>query len=332
MLNPVHVAVRSLLSERHLHPVLIDVGASGPTPPVWDPIAPLSCYIGFDPDSREMAEINDGQFHRTTIVNEAVTCEADASTAIFYLTRSPFCSSTLPPDATGLSNYIFSDLFEIEREVEVRATTLNAVIERLRLTCVDWLKLDTQGTDLRLYKSLSDETRSHVLAVDAEPGLIDAYQGEDLFVETHATFVREGFWLSDILVKGAIRMGRTTLGEALKRQPMLDENTLTNTLKPAPGWCEARYLRSLESLARNNAGERDYLLLWAFALIDGQTGFAYEVGLEFERRFPRDCHAQRLAAEAGHLMHLQCMKPPFAARLKTFVPGPLKRVLKRVIQ
>ena len=126
-------------------------------------------------------------------------------------------------------------------------------------------------------------------------------------------------------------MSRATLAEALKREPTLDEATLTNTLKPAPGWCEARYLRSLESLARNNAEERDYLLLWAFALIDGQTGFAFEVGLEFERRFPGDIHAGRLAAEAGELMRLQSLKPQLADRLRTICPEPIKRALKRII-
>ena len=326
-----HELAASVLSARQLYPVLVDVGASGATPAVWDPIARQSIYVGFDPDSRDLREIRDGRFHRATIVNEAVTVEPGDGTAKFFLTHSPYCSSTLPPDANGLSGYIFSDLFAVEREVEVRATTLNAVFKRLKLPGIDWLKLDTQGTDLRLYQSLADELRARVLAVDVEPGLIDAYEGEDLFVQAHTALVREGFWLSNLLVQGPPRLSRGALAEALARRPELDEATLANTLKPAPGWCEARYLRSLESLAQHGAGERDYLLLWAFALLDGHSAFAFEAGLVFGRRYSRDAHAASLAAEALRLLPVK-PRPGKTARLKALIPGPIKRAVKRVLR
>jgi len=313
----------------HAHPpVLVDVGASEAPPANWRSLAGQSIYLGFDPDSRELRENSGEYFSKALIVDEAVTAAPGANRTKFFLTHSPYCSSTLRPNQEGLQPYLFSDLFAVEREVEVSATTLNSVIERLGLPGIDWLKLDTQGIDLQLYQSVVDERRAHVLAVDVEPGLIDAYHGEDLFVDTHAALVREGFWLSDLRVAGAVRMRRATLAEAIKRQPMLEEARLAATLKSAPGWCEARYLRSLESLARHNAGERDYLLLWVFALIDGHTGFAFELGLDFERRFPHNIHASLLASEAGRLLCVSGIESRLWARLKRSVPGPIKRALK----
>ena len=58
-------------------------------------------------------------------------------------------------------------------------------MDRLSLSGIDWLKTDSQGTDLRIFNSLRPEVRSRVLAIDIEPGLIDAYVGEDLFVDAH---------------------------------------------------------------------------------------------------------------------------------------------------
>src|SRR5207247_2893397 len=142
--------------------------------------------IGFDPDLREIREIPGGQYHRAVIVNDAVTDSENRHEVRFYMTKSPYCSSTLLPDSRSLENYIYSDLFVVEREAKVRAATLDAVVQRLGLTGIDWLKVDTQGTDLRIFGTLSSNLRAGVLAIDVEPGLIDAYQGEDLFVDTHS--------------------------------------------------------------------------------------------------------------------------------------------------
>jgi len=145
-------AFELLLSKLDRRPVLFDIGAAVAPPEVWQPIAPHSVYVGFDPDLREMQTRTDHPYHQAVIVNEAVTGDAGRSHAHFYFTKSPTCSSTLKPDAASLGEYLFADLFIVEREAGVRATTLDAVLDRLALPGVDWLKTDSQGTDLRLFE------------------------------------------------------------------------------------------------------------------------------------------------------------------------------------
>jgi FkbM family methyltransferase len=166
-----------LLFKLAIHPVLIDIGASGAPPEIWEKIARYSIYVGFDPDLREIQEVQEGHFYKSIIINEAITDEKENHEVPFYLTRFPHCSSTLKPDVASLSNFLFSDLFIVEKETTVRATTLNSVMNRLSLSYIDWIKIDSQGTDLRIFKSLKEEVCSRVLAVDIEPGLIDAYIG-----------------------------------------------------------------------------------------------------------------------------------------------------------
>lgn len=315
-----------MLGQYNVTPSLMDVGASGELFPAWDVIAPWATYIGFDPDSRDLQEITDGRFLKATIVNQAVTA-APVGDVRFYLTRSPHCSSTLSPDSRGLAPYVFSDKFEVEREVSVVATTLNEVMARLAVPTIDWLKVDTQGTDLRLFQSLFQDVRAKVLALDVEPGLIDAYQGEDKFTAAHEALLREGFWLSSMDVKGAVRMNRAALAEARRRRPDLRAGGV-EAMKPAPGWCECRYLRTLESLVGRGAGERDYVLLWTFALLGGHTGFAFEVGLQFERQFPQHPHANLLAGEALTLLEVDVS---FKRKLVRFLPHGLKQSLKRLL-
>lgn len=277
-----------LLSSLGVHPVLVDVGASAGAPEIWDAaVAQQSVYVAFDPDSRELRQSSGGKFFKEIVVNEAITSDPSSSSVEFFLTKFPFCSSTLQPDTDSLSNFHFHDLFTVEQQTTVRASTLDAVLKRLSLDRLDWLKTDTQGTDLRIFASLSEPIRSRVLALDIEPGLIDAYRGEDLFVDAQAYLSRHGFWLSNLNVCGAVRVRHSTL-KSLIPDESLHRAYADRAFKKTPAWCEARYLRSLESMMESHCGRTEYALLWLFAVLDGQMGFAMDVALEYERLFGRD--------------------------------------------
>src|SRR5215216_3634807 len=87
-----------LFAAHEVEPVLVDIGASGGTPRIWQPIRKHSAYIGFDPDSREIRKIEHDQFKSAVIIKEVVTADASETEAHFFLTRSPYCSSTLRPN------------------------------------------------------------------------------------------------------------------------------------------------------------------------------------------------------------------------------------------
>src|SRR5262245_53864918 len=146
-----------LLCELKISPVLMDVGASGAPPQIWTGIAPSSFYIGFDPDLREIHEDRVAGFHHSVILNEAVSSKQQSSEVSFYLTRSPFCSTTLDPNPTATAPWLERDLFDVEGRATVQATTIDAAMARLKVSRIDWIKLDTQGTDLRIIHSMSPE-------------------------------------------------------------------------------------------------------------------------------------------------------------------------------
>jgi hypothetical protein len=295
MMSP---AFDQLLSKLDRRPVLLDIGAAVAPPEIWQPIASHSVYVGFDPDPREMQPPMNHPYYKTVIVNEAVTHDAGRTEAHFYFTKSPTCSSTLKPDAASLGEYLFADLFVVERETDVRATTLDAVLDRLALPGVDWLKTDSQGTDLRLFESLKPDRRTRVLALDLEPGLIDAYVGEDLFVDAHKQLLKSGFWLSNLEVQGTVKMRSSTLSRLKSMDPDFALEKAVGSIKISPGWVNARYLRTLSWLAQGDFSKRDYVLLWVFACLDGQLGFAGDLAVEYEKRFGEDDTSRLMIAEA----------------------------------
>jgi Methyltransferase FkbM domain len=291
-----------LLDDLGIRPVLMDVGASGGPPPIWKDIAPNSTYIGFDPDLREIHEDRSSGFYRSVILNEAVTADSNATEVGFYLTRSPFCSTALAPNPLAAAHWLERDYFAVEGRASVRATTIDNVLTRLNIPRLDWIKLDTQGTDLRLINSLSPDVFTRLMAIDTEPGLVEIYQCEDLFVDVHRDLTRKGFWLSSMHTGGLIRMRRGTLEALRQKNPKIDDRYIRSATNVTPAYHEARYLRTLEWLAEHSMSQQEYLLLWIFALADGQLGFALDLSVEFDRIFGETDASQQLKAVTWLLM------------------------------
>lgn len=322
--------VAALLNRFNVAPVLIDIGASGPHRQIWDLIALQSVLLRFDPDLREIRDLNGAGYRRAITINEAVTADPSAGEVPFYLTRSPYCSSTLEPDIEALSDYIYTDLFRVERKVQVKASALAAILARTKLDRVDWFKTDSQGTDLRLFNSLPDAIRSRVLCVEVEPGILDAYRDEDKFAEAHLALMSQGFWLASAKVCGTTRIRQSTLARLRRNRPDLDVNTIRGHCDVSPGWVEALYLRDLGYLKARAAPAEDYVVLWAFALMVDQWGYALDVALEYEGHFGHD--------EASELMTTrlteQLLRPQGGLyrqakhALKAVLPGSVQRWIK----
>ena len=255
-------------------PVLVDVGASGGAHGAWQKIARYAIGLGFEPDRRETAALAPAQrnFRRWIFSDRLVVADDSATAATLYLTRSPYCSSTLPPDQKSLAEWSFADLFEVVGSRSSPVVALAAVLREHQLGQVDWLKCDTQGTDLRIFQSLSPAQRARVLVAEFEPGIIDAYQGEDKLPALLTAMESEPFWLVRLetngVPRGSPRMLERRLGNRWAR--------LYRILGPlGPGWVNAVYLRRF---ARDDALERrEYILGWVFASLLGQPAYALEV-------------------------------------------------------
>jgi hypothetical protein len=328
--------VADLLTQQEIEPVLVDIGASGGSPRIWQPIRALSTYVGFDPDTRDIRHPQQGEFRHARIVHEVITANGD-DRVTFFLTRSPYCSSTLRPNAPVTDNFLSADSFIVERQESAPASNLNAVMDRLGLKQIDWMKIDTQGTDLRIYNSLRDDLRNKLLAIDIEPGLRGAYVGEDLFSDVHRQLTGDGFWLSNLKVCGLVRMRKSTLDALASRtgKPLTAE-VISRCLRTTPGWTECRYLRSLEWLAESKAAKRDYLLLWCFALVDGQLGFCLDLSIEYAKLFDRDDVSSRMEAESLRRIE-ECRREVeakeasrAAAQRAAERPGLVRRAKRRV--
>lgn len=244
----------------------MDIGASGEIHPKWKILAPYSICLAFDADDREftVTEQTNTQYKKLILFNRIVTAAPTAS-APFYLTASPFCSSLLPPLAAKLEPWLFSPLFKVEKETILPAITLTAALQQSGIRYVDWFKTDSQGTDLRLFRSLPPAALGTVKAAELEPGIIDAYEGEDKLYTILQEMPAAGFWLSAMVVKGTQRLHH-------KYQAQWGSFASERIIRRSPCWTELTWLREATFTT-----ERDALLLLVFALLEKQWGFALEV-------------------------------------------------------
>jgi hypothetical protein len=248
-------------------PVLIDIGASGEINAKWKPIASYSACIAFDADDRDFKieeEINKG-FKKLITVNRVVT-DNPVDNQTFYLTSSPYCSSLLEPDENKLSPWLFKNLFEVKKITTLPSITVHEALKQAGLTYVDWFKSDTQGTDLRLFRNLPAELVNGILATEFEPGIIDAYKGEDKLHMVMQEMDQDNFWLSTMEIKGTQRLKPAYFNNH-------DYLFAKHAVRKSPCWAEVTYLRQPFS----DATQRQFLLLFVFALLEKQWGFALEV-------------------------------------------------------
>ena len=264
---------------REQPPVLVDVGASGALHPAWKEIAPYSICIAFDADAREMTHVRNapGSFRELFVYNRIVS-DGPAGQERFYLTKSPFCSSRLRPNHTELRNWAFADSFELVNETTLPTTQVAEILKELKLQRIDWLKIDSQGTDLRLFRNIPEPIRHKILNVEFEPGIINAYQGEDLLADVLRHMGSEPFWASKLNVRGNVRMSQ----EVYKTLSPFKQRHIPRYLPIAPAWVEINYTNNFQNPELN---KRDFLLGWVFSTLLAQHGFALQLAQEGQKRF-----------------------------------------------
>ncbi|MGA2656311.1 MAG: hypothetical protein ABSH34_02220 [Verrucomicrobiota bacterium] len=299
--------IKQILSRREFTerpPILIDIGASGGLRPEWQDIAPYSICIAFDADDRGMKYIvkESSRYRKLYVYNRIVT-DSPVAEADFFLTRSPYCSSLLKPLEDKLREWEFEDLFKVQRIARLKSVSLPQLLEELGVKHVDWFKTDSQGTDLRLFKSLGHSIMNTVIVAEFEPGIIDAYEGEDKLWQMMQYMEGRPFWMSDLSIKGSARVRSDILKERVHKCSFSKY-----AMRAAPGWGEMTFIHTFEK-GVNEFGLRECLLGWVFAVVENQLGFALE-----------------LAVEGGHRF-----KEPIFERMESYVTKRLKGTTKGLI-
>ena len=258
--------VHDLLRRHQIEFTLLDLGASASSYEPFQKAAASALLIEVDPDTRDFAG-RDAQ-RKTMTVNRAITDSDTVDSVNLYLTKSPYCSSTLKPDMRRLRNFPYSDLFEVVGTSTVPATSLNRLSAEIHRP-FDWIKLDTQGTEYRILRSMNETLFERLLCCDVEISFYAHYENADTFPQFHDFMVESGFAIADILtVQERARIRRDDALELAAR------GVPQNLMKRWPTSPELRYIRSVNHDEPIDDLDR-YLRIWAIAYFTGNYAYCY---------------------------------------------------------
>jgi FkbM family methyltransferase len=189
-----------LLGEAQLS--VVDVGSWGGYMKRFLPVAPQTTIIGFEPDEVECERV------RQQIAAESSPWAAHsilpyaigktARDRVFYVTVGSWLSSLLKPNREALP----SDTADVARERIIDTISLDDLYDQQALTPrPDFVKLDTQGSELEILHSSQTHILPHLLGVETEAEFVEQYIDQPRFSEVELFLREQGFELVSLSLK-----------------------------------------------------------------------------------------------------------------------------------
>jgi FkbM family methyltransferase len=176
--------------------VLVDVGASGGLEKNWEDAKKYLQIIGFEPDERAHQVLVKEQNKSTIYLNTALG--GDNKTSPFYLNSKQQTSSMFKPNLNILKKFPDVERFEILKEIELQTDTLDNLRDINSFSRVDFIKLDTQGSELSILKGGSETLTNQIFGVEIEIEFAEIYKHQPLFADVDNFMRNLGFSLFDI--------------------------------------------------------------------------------------------------------------------------------------
>jgi FkbM family methyltransferase len=301
MLDRINTSPRFLLDVcqgRLLDPaplVVLDVGASGGFPPCWSAFGDQARLIGFEPDADECRRLREK--HGLDIRPVALGRRREARR--LNKVKWAFSSSFLDINRDYWSRFPMGDMFESAGEETIETVDLDSYAAESGLADIDYLKLDTEGTELEILEGAAGLLAGTILAVEIEVAFQPLQHGRAMFSDVDAYLRAKGFTLFDL---APMRHARASL-------PPLESFVAEPSSYGQVVWAEALYVRDLVADLKEGRRHAPLKYVKAAAL--------------FELFSLPDCAIEVLesAAQAG------AVPESYAAGLNLLVPEALRRRL-----
>ena len=181
------------------HPlVLADIGARGGLKSNWLPARRHLRVLGFEPDKREFdALVARHQGNRAlTFFNTAL--HNSRGTVPLYVARDRGLTSIFKPNRAFLDSFPEASRFDTTSVIDMSTDTLDNVLLTSGIDDVDFIKADTQGSELYVLEGAASALAAGVVGVEVEVEFAPIYTGQPLFADVDAYLRQFGLVLFDL--------------------------------------------------------------------------------------------------------------------------------------
>jgi len=175
--------------------LLVDVGASGGLAKRWKRVAGDVEVLAFDADTRACGgDARSGSGNGVTIINRALY-DSEREVDVF-LTRKQMVSSIYEPNYPLIRKFKKPERFEVVEKKKIYTSTLDKELKSRHIDSVDFIKLDTQGSELAILHG-GKSILPTVFGIEVEVETVEIYKSQPLFPEVDLFLRQYGFDLFD---------------------------------------------------------------------------------------------------------------------------------------
>ncbi|MCK5606970.1 FkbM family methyltransferase, partial [Candidatus Pacearchaeota archaeon] len=176
---------------------LIDVGAMGGIAKKWDDLSGFIKIIGFEPDDREFSKLknSDNLMYFNYILYDK------SQDLNFFIAKGHGKSSIYKPNLDIISQFEDADRYNTEYEETLsseKVKTLDSVINDNSILDIDFIKLDTQGTELNILAGGENCVLPKLFGAQIEVEFIEIYKDQPTFKDVDEFMQKNGFQLIDL--------------------------------------------------------------------------------------------------------------------------------------
>lgn len=261
--------------------IVIDAGARYGMHPSWKDFAGKLKYFAFEPDKKE-AERLCKQKHNPGFQIFDLGLDKTEGEKELRLAKHKGCSSFLEIDNNSewFGNYRPGE-GEIESIVKVRTTSVDKFAE-LKNVNIDFIKVDTEGTELDILKGAEQQLSNNILGVRAGVNFLTAYKNQPLFQDTHQYLLSKDFFLLNLDYFGR---GVPKYNLFRNPDPQSPDNERYGVLVSTDGVWLKKYNWIMNEYAQNSDKLACTILKYAYF---GILNNAADVGLDVLMKFVKD--------------------------------------------
>lgn len=217
-----------------------DIGASQELPSHWEKVKEGITFVAVEPDKKAAREL---ERRYANIDYKVVPCGLSKSggSQTLYCTATPTGASLLKVDEANpyiIQSYVFPIT-----EIEIETITLKGLKELSSVEEINFIKLDTQGTELSILESLDNKDFEACIGIEVEVGVPGAYIGQPVMNEYNNFLFAKKFEIFDIRPSKLYHKGKKQ-NEGYYLNSLLKVYSDSPTVSRKTVECDFLYLKS----------------------------------------------------------------------------------------